>query len=648
MDKLKSKKSFYIGLTLVLVFILHNAQYIIGSLYEKDENTHFTPFAYKAPFSLSEDNLSYAGIIRHSGNHPSIYRYDPLIKENGGLSFADGNIVNSYLGIFTKISGNINTTYYFGGLIPLLLSIFLIFKLIDVFFQKHSIPISIGISILILCSNFDDVFGIQKFLTGFGFLGEYHNNLLVLGYSQRFPYCQSTIVFFLFWLYRFILFRESSSIKNQIWLLIALIGVQYSYFYYWSFAIPITLAMLFFDKKHPRDFILVLGGYLLLSSHFWFKFYEFNQLDFLEEYRERIKGIEVFPMSGILFFGTLCLLPFINRGRKWFNVLLYLIPFGWVVVIKLLNNSLESFPKLIQIAQFILPLSLLAGAILAGIWNAWKNWAMLSLINYYLIFFFCNLKFVLGYNIQPYHWVYASYFPFLVLNIIVVWKDIINLSRIKYAVVIGSTLTVFFGFLNSYKSAEKNHAFWSISNHETEVIELLKKHPYSVIAGNNMMPLITFTAHADVYLYEGSCSHKRAMYQESAQRFIHPYKLMGYSDSLIVKEYRKYENIRDYHQIVISNNSSARDSLSKVYPDNILGSTEVMWCYFMEPEKYIQKFENSLKKYKHPNYELDYLVIYTPTFKGDYSEIIGEKILENKLFKVYVVRLENAPIKKIK
>lgn len=642
MGRLKSNKSFYIGLTLILIFTLHNAQYIIGSLYERDENTLFTPFAYKAPFSLSEDNLSYAGIIRYSGNHPSLYRHDPLIKENGKLSFADGNIVNSYLGLFTKLSGDINTTYYFGGLLPLFLSILLIFKIISIFFDKHSIPISIGVSIIILCSNFDDVFGINKFLTSFEFLNEYHNNILVLGYSQRFPYCQSTIVFFLFWIYRLILFRESSSTKNQIGLLIALIGLQYSYFYYWSFAIPITAAMLFFDKKHPREFIIVLVGYLLLSSHFWFKFIGFNQLDFLEEYRERIKGIEVFPMSGILLFGTLCLLPFINQGRKWFNILLYLMPFGWVLSFRLLSVYFEYFPQFIYITKFIFPVSIFTGILLAGIWNKWKNWAMLSLINYYLIFFFCNLKFVLGYNIQPYHWVYASYFPFLVLNLIVVWKDIINLTRIKYAVVIGSTLTVLFGFLNSYKSAEKNHAFWSISNHEKEVIDLLNKNPYSVIAGNNMMPLITFTAHSDVYLYEGSCSHKRAMYEESAQRFIHPYKLMGYSDSLIVKEYRKYENIGDYHQIVISNNSSARDSLSRVYPDNILGSIEVMWCYFMEPEKYIHKFYTSLEKYKIPNYELDYLVIYTPTFKGDYSKIRGEKILENKLFKVYSIKLEKS------
>jgi len=642
MGKLKSKTSFYIGLTLVLVFLLHNAQYIIGNLYERDENTLFTPFAYKAPFSLSEDNLSYAGIIRYSGNHPSLYRYDPLIKENGKLSFADGNIVNSYLGLFTKLSGDINTTYYFGGLLPLFLSILLIFKIISIFFHKHSIPISIGVSIIILCSNFDDVFGIHKFLTGFGFLGEYHNNILVLGYSQRFPYCQSTMVFFLFWIYRLILFRESSSPKNQIWLLIALIGLQYSYFYYWSFAIPITAAMLFFDKKHPREFIILLVGYLLLSSHFWFKFYEFNQLDFLEEYRERIKGIEIFPVSGILLFGALCLLPFINKGRKWFNVLLYFMPFGWILSFKLLSVYFEYFPQFIYITKCIFPISLFTGILLAGIWNKWKNWAILSLINYYLIFLFCNLKFVLGYNIQPYHWVYASYFPFLVLNLIVVWKDIINLTRIKYAVVIGSTLTVLFGFLNSYKSAEKNHAFWSISNHEKEVIELLNKHPYSVIAGNNMMPLITFTAHTDVYLYEGSCSHKRAMYEESAQRFIHPYKMMGYSDSLIVKEYKKYENIGDYHQIVISNNSSVRDSLSRVYPDNILGSIEVMWCYFMEPEKYVQKFENSLKNYSDPSYDLDYLVIYAPTFKGDYNKILGKKILENKLFKVYSIKLEKS------
>ena len=141
MGRLKSNKSLYIGLTLILIFTLHNAQYIIGSLYERDENTLFTPFAYKAPFSLSEDNLSYAGIIRYSGNHPSLYRHDPLIKENGKLSFADGNIVNSYLGLFTKLSGDINTTYYFGGLLPIFISILLIFKIISIFFHKHSIHI---------------------------------------------------------------------------------------------------------------------------------------------------------------------------------------------------------------------------------------------------------------------------------------------------------------------------------------------------------------------------------------------------------------------------------------------------------------------------------------------------------------------------
>ena len=638
MVKLKSKRSFQIGLTLVFVFILHNAQYIIGNLYEKDENKLFTPFAYKAPFSLSEDNLSYAGIIRYSGNHPSLYRYDPLIKENSHLSFADGNIINSYLGLFNKIVGNINITYYYGGLIPLFLSIFLIFKIISIFFQKHSIPISIGISILVLCSNFDDVFGIQKFLTGFGLLGEYHNNLLVLGYAQRFPYCQSSIVFFLFWIYRFIIFRESSSIKNQIWLLISLLGLQYSYFYYWSFAIPITAGMLFFDKKRPREFLILLLGYLLLSSHFWLKFYEFNQLAFLEEYRERIKGIEVFPSSGILFFGTLCLLRFVNNGRQWFNLLLCLTPLFWIVFIKFFNSYLEPFPNLLQIVKYSFPISLLFMVIVSNKWNKWKNWAMLSLINYYLIFFFCNLKFVLGYNIQPYHWVYASYFPFLVLNIIIIWKDKINLTRIRNIVLTCSTLTIVFGFLNSYKSADKNHSFWSIGKDELDVIKLLEKNPYSVIGGNNMMPLITFTAHADVYLYEGSCSHKRAMYEESAQRFIHPYKLMGYSDSLILNEYEKYKDIGKYHQIVISQDSAARDSLAKVYPDNILGSTEVMWCYFMKPEKYIEKFKISLKQYKPGNHQLDYLIIYTPSFRGDYEEIKGEKILENKLFKVYCLK----------
>lgn len=635
MANLFSKRNLFIGLTFLLVFLLHTAQYLIGSLYEREEGTQFTPFAYKAPFSLSEDNLNYAASIGYASNNPTFYRTDNTIKENKGLYLPDGNVVINYMGAINNLLGDINLTYYFGSVIPLLLSVVLIFKIVELFFNEHSIPISIGVLVVILCSNFDDFLGLGKFLTGFIFTENYNNNFLVLGYSQRFPYCQCSIFLFLFWLFQFFKHREDGSIKRQIFLLISIAIIQYAYFYYWTYAIAITTAMIFFDKRKITEYLVLVIGYLFISAPFWIELIAFNNSPFLEEYQEKIKGEETFPLWGIIVLGTICLTPYLKFGKRMFNALLVVIPIVIALGIEFINYTFQPFHPLYMSMRMLIPLSLISLGIIAWIWNKWDNWAILSLLNYYLIFFLCSLKFVIGFNVQPYHWVYASYFPLLIINLIVVYKDVISVKWVKNASVYACILVVLFGLLNSFKSADKNHAFWTIQKDDVEVIDFLNKYPEAVIGGNNIMPLITFTAHAPIYLYGGTTCNKRSSFHESCTRFIEPYKQMGYSDSLILNEYMKYEEIGKYHNIFISNDEATRDSLAKVYPDNILGSIETISHYFTSPAKYLDGFKEVLNYHNDPGFEINFLLVYKPTFRGHFLDISGRKVLENSTYIIY-------------
>lgn len=625
----------YIISTFFIIFVLHNAQNIIAQFFSSDSQSQFTPFAYKAPFSLSEDNLSYASIIRYSGNHFSLYRPDPLIKENKGLHFADGNLANIYVGLFHKITNNINITYYFSGFLPLLLSVILIFKIIQIFFQQHAIPITVCLSIILLCSNFDDFLGLTKFLNGYFFMQNYHSNYLVLGYSQRFVFCQVSIVLLLFWIYALIKYLATPTIQKQILVACALVLLQYTYFYYWSFAVPITAALIFFTKKRWKEYSLILLLYFALTAHFWFTFYQFNQLEFADEYLNRIKGEQMYPLLWIIISGTIIILPSLKKGKVWLNILLIVSPMLATKVINYITFHLHSSHFLFQAAQISIPLSLIVLVIVVIKANRLQKWAALGIVNYYGIYLFCQLKFIIGYNVQPYHWVYASYYPLFIFSLLLNYRGFFKSKIGQKTLVFAAILVVVFSFLNSYKSAQRNHNFQTIRDDEQELIEFLEQYPYAVISGNNIMLNITMTAFNDLYLYRGSTSHKRSAYSESYQRYIHPFKLMGYNNDQIVEEYKKYEQLKEYHTLFISDNEQQRDSLAQVYPDNTLGAAEALHCYFLDASNYLQDFKEALKNYTKPQYELNFLVIYKPTFRGDLKAIKGQKVLENETIICY-------------
>ncbi len=609
MGRLFSKPWTAIIFTWLFIFTLHNAQYIFANLLFSEEGYHFTPFAYKAPFGLSEDNLAYAKMIRHAAEDPTLFVTDGIIKENKGINSPIGNIVIVYLGFIQNLLGDINLTYYFGGFIPLLLSVILIFKIIQIFFQEDAIPIAAGISVIILCSDFSDFVGLEKFINAVFFPNEYQGDVLVLGYAQRFVYSQSSLFLFLFWIYRLFKFNSNANIKNQLLLGLSLTFLVYAYFYFWSFAIAFTITVVVFKRLKFKQFIYLFSAFILLTFSYWLKFTEFLFTDSYNDFNQNMRGNEYYPLVGIIFLGTTSILPFIQEGKKLINLSIFLGPILMGYTIDLITYNLQPFHPIYKAFQFIIPAVLIGLILLARFVNKWNFKGLFCLLNYYIIFGLVSLNFIIGFNIQPYHWVYATFYPVLIFALLLSWKNFINIKLVG----ITALSIVALGLFNSFQSAKHNGKFWRISDNDLEVAEFLNQQNKPVIAGNNLMPLITMAAHSDIYIYEGMTCINKSTFSESASRFIEPYKRMGYSDSLIIEEFNKHRKIEDYHQIFISNDVAKRDSLSKVYPDNILGTLETMFHYFTNPEPHLPKFKEALSNHSSPDFELDLLVIYKST-----------------------------------
>lgn len=624
-----------------MIWGLHNLQYLIAYHLHKDDSGEFTTFVYKGPFGYA-DVLSYASLIKYSGENPSLYRPDPLIYENSELYFADGNLMNVYTGLVYKIVGDIDQTVYFGSILCIFLSVLLIYYICDLLFENRKLWLYAGISMVLLCSNFDDLFGLSKLIEGYFMPTEFLNDVLVLGYNQRFPYTQFSMVILLFWIFQFLKWQKNGTIKNQLLLGFSIILCHYTYFYYWTVALALTAGVAVLQWKRLKEWMYLLVVYALLSSHFWYQFVQFSISDFSKEYLERVKGVQVYRLKYIYLFGTLTLLPFLKFYKhKVLTVLTILAPpLGYWFIGKV-AYELQPEHWFYGLSRVVFLCGLLGPVLLQVVINKVEGMKLIALLNYYLIFLLCSLWFVVGYNIQPYHWVYASFYFILIIGLLTNYHSFFATKKGERTVLIIASIILLVGVANSYKFAERNFKFWTLSTDDQEVISFFETKENVVISGNNIVPLISFTAHSDLQLFRGSTSHKRSSYPESYFRFIHPFDLMGYDNESIEKEYLKFKGYTDYFSIYNGHQESKRDSLAQIWPDNITLTAEGLHCYFLDEEERFPLFQKELQNYNADtyNFKLDYLVIYTSTFLGDYSKIKGELVLSNPSFKIYKLNL---------
>ena len=131
----------------------------------------------------------------------------------------------------------------------------------------------------------------------------------------------------------------------------------------------------------------------------------------------------------------------------------------------------------------------------------------------------------------------------------------------------------------------------------------------------------------------GTTNNKRSSYPESYYRFNRNFKNLGYSDSLIIDEYNRYKNCNSYQRIY----EEDRDSLALVWPDNTLLTAEALHHYFINPATLLPDFKAALKEYPLVNHKFknDYIIIYKPTFRGDYSVFKSGPVFTSKNFLIY-------------
>mgnify|MGYP006144602125 CR=1 FL=1 len=624
----------HVFLVFIGIWIIQNSHTFIAYGLHDDTQGRFSEFVYKGPFAHC-DILNYAGHLRYSSEQPSLLRPDGMIKENKGLVFADGNIINVYAGWVLKIVKNIDLVPIVGSLLPLFLSVLLIFKISKRLLGEDKLLYQIGLSVILLLTNFDDFFGIGKFIEGFIFHVKDLDDVMPLGYNGRFPYGQFSNVIFVFWIYTLIEWMFDKNSKNQILLALSIILCHYTYFYYWSYALPITIGCVLFTQSKPKTFLILASIYVLGTIHYWINFLEFNALDFAAEYLERLKGDQYFSYTWILIIGLISGYSVFLKNKR-LGLFLYILPAVCVLVLKKINYV---FPE--GNLQLILALGVCVVLLLTLVYSILKidftKLELINVFNFYLTFILISLTYIIGYNVQPYHWIYTTYFSVMAICVVGLLRQHLP-SGIFNKILKGSIVViVVLGGLNSYRFAERNVVFWNLSEDDEAVILFLNEQENKpIIGGNNIMSLITFTGHSHAYLYSGSTCHSRSRTHELYYRFISTYKTLGYADSLIVKEYQKYRKHTEYWEVYHSYVESKRIQLGKGFPDNLTLAAEALYHYFLNFEDRIPELQKELKIHdaNEYNFEWNYIIIYKPTLETAFDYSGKDVVLENETYAI--------------
>lgn len=625
----------WLVVTFVLVWFVQNSFLFFANYQHDDADGEFSSFVYKGPFSYC-DVLTYAGQIRYSSESPSLLRSDALIKENSGMLFADGNIINVYSGWVLRWVGDVDWTPIVGSILPLLLSVFLLFKITKNILQDgYRNYIAFSLSIIVLLSNFDDFFGVWKFISGYFLDLPQADDIIPVGYNQRFPYGQFSNFIFIYWIHTIIKWWNNPSFKNQMFLAFSLVLCHYTYFYYWSYALPITLGVVIFKLPNWKGFVGLASLYLIGTIHYWDNFLSFNTSEFSVEYLERVKGPQIYSYVGVIVIGVISGWSLIIKNRK-VGLALFLIPLFAVLAFKktVFLFEIGSFYHLL-ITAFVFVI-LIAALIFGFIKLQLSKLELINLFNYNLMVVLNALVYVIGYNVQPYHWIFTTYYILLSICLVLTISPLLSRYNLKKVVIGFSLFIVGIGVLNSFRFAERNEPFWNLNADDVEVIDFIEKLPNKpVIGGNNIMPLITFSAHADLFLYTGSTSHSRSSYHELYYRFIDTYKRLKYSDSEILLEYEKYKGHKEYWSIYNSNDTSKRRALGQEWPNNLTLAAEALHHYFLEFDTKIEQLRKELINYnpREYNFELDYLVLHKESLIQ--KELVGIPVLENSSFVIY-------------
>lgn len=612
----------------VIVWLIQIMPYLLGMVYA--ECGEFSLYLYKGALGISQDLISYGFQINQVFNDLSLFRVDPATVSNNNLVFPDGNLVALYGAFWLKITGSLTWTTILAPLPVLFISAVFVFKLVGLFFENKKIWWTALMLSLCFLTGFDDILGLRK-LSNYLMGGELFipgTNHLVMGYLRRFPHAQISSMVFFACLYFLISFLKGRRQKHFYLLVIFLAISQYIYFHYWTFLLAFTVLLLLPEiKRHYLLFVKGLGVWLVLILPYVYTAINFSLHPLSAAFKEKMSGFPDYSFFGV--YALYLILSLFRNKRQLSFILIPLIvdlmilgagyvfqPFHWVPTLLKGAVVLYCFFAIFQMQ---------AGSDV-------KLSQRVNNVNFLLTFLLLKLDYLIGFNVEPYHWVYIATFPIFVIASIVEFKD----SQLWSKRFIIPTMTAFIVFgagLNGMNYARANYRFWTFDDSESEVLAYLKsKDETLLIGGNNFALNASLAVNSQHKLYSG-ISHLGDLSQEqSCQRLIHSYFLLGYGKEEVFDEYMQYKSYPQY----LESYRFEKDSLGSEWPANISLVTEVILDYWHWPEYFEEDFQQYLdQQTMEIAYEPDVLLLYR---RGDKKAVVSssyQMVLNTKEIIVY-------------
>lgn len=636
--KLKIDNTFWklVGLGIVL-WIIQVSPFLLG-FYLNNDVENSSVFVYRGEIGFSEDLMVYAAQIKHAAIEPHFFRTDALIHESSGNFFPDGNLIVLYCAFFYWLLGNWDAVLVFSSLPCVILSCFVLHKIVSFFTDsKTNFRLFILIGTFVFLTELMDFTGIFKLLESFQNKGVFVPGLhkLIMGNPQRFPQSQLTIFLFLAWVLALINTLKFARTKDYIFLALSLVVLQYTYFFFWTFALGFSLLIVlpeWFKNYKPW---LLFAIYAVGTLPFWLVFLNFNQGDFANEYQLKMRGYETYPSFVFHLIGSASLLLAFAKRLNFTSITTIVFVALLQVVIQQTIYVFSPEAMLYQAVQFGSPLLLLIFLFINLKKGDLETHEKLLLVNYWATFILINLKFIIGFNVQPFHWVNFAFYPVLLIGFVPIVHGFLQKFAFTKSVIALSSFVVLIALANGVVFAKSTHRFWQFTPKESEVLTFLKQKPPSVIGGNNVAFSITCAIHTPHKLLTGISHTNYLKNKEAYHRLIKNFKKMGYSDAQILLEVNQYKSKRTYKKAFVFNN----DSLAKTWPDNTTLFAEAVCHYFENPENYLPEFKSALRNYSEKEFpsQLDYLLIYKPTFRGNLDTLESKVVMENDSYLVLEV-----------
>ena len=518
------KKNTNLLITILIVLTLLFFPYPLMILYQNIDSSleGYNSFALTTSRGdiYNRDIIVYGNFILSVSNHPGLFLKDIITYEHQNeivpLQGALPGIIHAMLYSLLK---NISLTLIIGSIISTIIIIILLYFISELIQQKYKFSNSHLRTFLLVISFFTFpavLINLFHFFFIRPILFRHYIN-----YVSRFINVNHTIIFLLIWflILIYIFFNEKNDKRLFILLGVALTSLQYSYIFFYIPALAFTLFFFLlrggFNKKTINNLLWIYIPWLILSLPYLINFVIFKEFN-----KEFINGggtAFIHPS----FFGLLFKL-------FWISFVFFIIDFIYLKQEQ--NIGIENkFTKLLKESSLIISLFFTSLIIL-------------------------NLQHIIGYTVQPYHFVYAFILPILIIITFIQFHKFMIIAQtyfsnnfklynlikkiINYLVIIFILILVLASIWYSIIFAKQNYVYYYFDDSDVELLNFIKTNTSenAVFFADNTYVNDLIQVNTNRKSLLGQISLTRVPLSEIHLRLLFGYEKLGFSIEKLIDD----------------------------------------------------------------------------------------------------------------